>query len=139
MIDLLGKSPLEQASSGVQTCRTQNQAWATTLVANEEEIDQLLTLLADLPGQHSYRSLYHHAVDYTGDLACLKSSFQEIRLDMICQGIPCTSTEHQTCREPRFGLYTLIETHFRPLTDEFTRIKDGCYQFLAGMVSLNLI
>lgn len=139
MIDLLGKLPLREAASGVQTCRIQNQAWATTLVANEQEIDQLLTLLADLPEQHSYRSLYHRAVEYTGDLACLKSRFQQIRLTMVCEGIPCTSTEHQACREPRFGLYSLIETHFRPLTDEFSRIRNGCYQLLNGMVSLNLI
>jgi hypothetical protein len=138
MIDLLSKSPLGEASSGVQICRTQNQAWATTLVANEQEIDQLLTLLADLPND-SYRSLYHRAVDYTGDLASLKSRFQQIRLNMVCEGIPCTSTEHQACREPRFGLYALIETHFRPLTDEFSRIKDSCYQFLNGLMTLNLI
>lgn len=139
MIDLLRKSPPGEDPAGVQLCRSQNQLWATTLVANEQEIDQLLTILADLPEQHSYRSLYHRAIDYTGDLACLKSRFQQMRLNMVCAGIPCASSEHQTCRDPHFGLYTLLETHCRPLTDEFSRIKDGCYQFLNGMVSLNLI
>lgn len=105
---------------------------------NEQEIDQLLRILADLPEHNSYRSLRHRAADYIGGLNILKSRFQRLRLDMTCESA-CVPNESQTCREPRFGLYTRIETHFRPLTDEFSRIKDGCYQFLSGLVSLNLI
>ncbi|GAB3642667.1 hypothetical protein GCM10027423_33030 [Spirosoma arcticum] len=96
-------------------------------------------MLTNLPEHHSYRSLHHPAVDYIGSLNLLKMSFQRVRLDMVCEGVTCTPTEHQRCHEPRFGVYTLIEGHCRPLTDEFNRVKAGYYQFLSGLMTLNLI
>ncbi|GAB2583574.1 hypothetical protein [Spirosoma areae] len=131
--------PLQTLPPGIQTCRHQNQHWAATLAQNEQEIDQLLSLLANLPEHHSYRSLHHPAVDYSGSLNLLKMSFQQLRLDMVCEGMTCTLTERQTCQEPRFGVYTLIERHCRPLTDEFNRVRDEYYQFLTCLMTLNLI
>ncbi len=131
--------PLGTLPPGIQTCQYQNQHWAATLVRNDQEIDQLLSLLTTLPEHHSYRSLHHPAVDYIGSLNLLKMSFQQVRLDMVCQGMTCTPTERQTCHEPQFGVYTLVERHCRPLTDEFNRVKQSYYQFLTSLMTLNLI
>ncbi|MCY7352415.1 MAG: hypothetical protein LH606_17410 [Cytophagaceae bacterium] len=141
MTDTRINLPPDENSSPFQTCRNQHQHWATTIVQDEREIDQLLILLADLPTQPPYRSLRHNAVDYLGDLNLLKSSFQRLRGAMVCDRVACTSTEQLPCSSPRLGWYTTlaVDSHLRTLTDEFNRIKEGCYQFLSGLVTLNLI
>ncbi|QKZ14070.1 hypothetical protein [Spirosoma sp. KUDC1026] len=134
-IHLLPKD--EQPS--IQTCRSQHCTWNKLLIHNEQEIDQLQELLADLLEKHTYRSLRHRALDYYSNLNQLKSRIQRLRLDMICEGVDCSPVEPTPCREPRFGLFATIESHFRSLTDEFSHLKAGCYQFLSVVVTLNLL
>ncbi len=139
MTDTLINAPLGEESALVQTCRTQHQTWAATIAQHEQEIDQLLALLNDLLEHHNYQSLRHRAVNYYGDLNHLKSGFQRLRLDTICQTMDCSHTQRQSCREPRFSLYATIESRFHALTDDLNRIQAGCYQFLSVMVTLNLL
>lgn len=139
MADLLIDPLPGESPSKIQRCRTQNQRWATKLADDEREIDQLQSMLADWPEEFGYRHLQHRAVDYTGSLNLLRFSVQRVRDDMVCERIACPFSRCQTCNEPRFGMYPLIEGHVRPLTDEFSRVRDGCNQFLSGIVALNLI
>ncbi|QHV95551.1 hypothetical protein [Spirosoma endbachense] len=124
----------------IQTCRSQHQTWAMTIAQNEQEIDQLLAILSDLLDYQQYKSLRQRAVDYYGDLNHLKSRFQRLKLDMICEGVACNPSERLACREPRIGLYATlaVDSQLRSLMDELGRIKAGCYQFLSVMVTLNL-
>lgn len=130
----VGDEPLRVAA-----CRNQHQAWATTLAQHEQEIDQLLMLLGDLLDYPNYQQLRHRAVAHYGHLNHLKSRFQRLRLDMICEGADCWPSARQACTNPRFGLYTTIDSSFHNLTDEFSKVKAGCYQFLSVMVTLNLL
>jgi hypothetical protein len=123
----------------IQICRSQHYTWSKILIQDEQEIDQLQELLADLLEKHNYRNLRHRAIDYYSNLNQLKSRIQRLRLDIICEGIGCSSAGPTSCNESRFGLFTSIETHFQNLTDEFNRLKDGCYQFLSVVVTLNLL
>lgn len=139
MTDKLISSPLGEEPSLVQNCHHQNQVWATAIAHYEQEIDQLLTLLSDLLDTHSYQNLRHRAFAYHGSMNHLKSRFQRLRLDMVCESVVCMPTGSQSCREPRFGLYKTIESHFQALTGEFNRVKAGCYQFLSVVVTLNIL
>jgi hypothetical protein len=129
----------EDEQSSIQTCRSQHYSWGKILIRNEQEIDQLQELLADLLEKHNYRSLRHCATDYHSNLNHIKNRIQRLRLDMICEGEGCSPAGSTFCRESRLGLFTSIETHYRTLADEFNQIKAGCYQFLSVVVTLNLL
>ncbi|WP_338874656.1 hypothetical protein WBJ53_03455 [Spirosoma sp. SC4-14] len=139
MTDTLTNPPQGEESSLIQACRSQNQVWTTAIVQYEQEIDNLLALLADLLEHPTYQNLRLRAIDYYGTLNQVKSRFQRLRLDMVCENRVCMPSDQQVCREPRFGLYTLVDSHLRALADEFSRVKAGCYQFLSVMVTLNML
>jgi hypothetical protein len=129
----------EDEQPSIHICRRQHYTWSKILIQDEQEIDQLQEILADLLEKHNYRNLRHRAIDYCSNLNHLKSRIQRLRLDLICEGVGCSLAELTTCRESHFGLFTSIETHFQNLTDEFSRLRDGCYQFLSVVVTLNLL
>jgi|GEM_PF-1900388 len=139
MTDTLTNPPQGDESSLIQACRSQNQAWTTAIVQYEQEIDNLLALLADLLEHPVYQNLRLRAIDYHGTLNHVKNRLQRLRLDMVCENRVCLPSERQVCRDPRFGLQPLVESHLRALTDEFSRVKAGCYQFLSVMVTLNML
>jgi hypothetical protein len=128
-------SPLPMA-----TCQYDYQQWQQTIRRQEEEIEQLQTLLLDVLNRYNYRSLRHSALDYYGHLNQLHGRLKRLRRDMVCESVDCPSgNEKLMCRDARFGLSATIERHATVLMDEFTRIKDSCVQFLSGMMTLNLL
>ena len=121
------------------TCRAQNQAWATTLNTNEAEIDGLLSLLADLLEQRNSQ-LQHRAVDYYGSLNQLKGRIDELRSVHLCSSNACSGVVVPVpCNDKQFGQYQTLPVIFAQLRDEIGRMQDTCYQFITGLVKLNLI
>ncbi len=141
MINTHSNLPPDAEPLLIQTCRTQHQVWATTIAADKQEIDQLLTILTDLPTPRHYRSLHHSAVDYADTLNLLKGDFQRLQGCMVCDRAACTAPQQLLCASPRLGLYTTlaVNSHLLALTDEFDRIRERYYQFLSFMVTLNMI
>ncbi|GAB3511537.1 hypothetical protein GCM10027341_51140 [Spirosoma knui] len=122
------------------SCHHEYQQLQQTIRRQEEEIEQLQTLLLDVLNRYNYRSLRHSAIDYYGNLNQLRARLKRLRRDMICESTYCQKANEQVpCRDQRFGLSTTIERHATILIDEFVRIKDGCVQFLSGMMTLNLL
>lgn len=123
----------------LQTCRTQHKAWAVSLEQSEEEIDQLLTLLADLPSD-SYRSLNHPIVGYTQSLNRLKSRIHNLRVDVVCTGANCATPVPATaCPDPHFSQPTTSGSIISAVSAEYDRMKDRCQAFLGELMLLNLI
>ncbi|MVM38568.1 hypothetical protein GO730_15075 [Spirosoma sp. HMF3257] len=122
------------------TCHQDHQHWQQIIRQQEEEIRQLRSLLLEIMNQYNCRSLRHDAVDYYRDLNHLQSKLDRLNRDMICEGVDCPADTHQpACTNTRFGLSATIERHATMLVSEFSRIKDGCLQFLSGMMSLNML
>lgn len=139
MIDVLINPPLGEAPSGIQTCRHQHRTWANLLAGDEQEIDQLLTLLAELPTD-SYRSLQPYPVDYARVLNRLKARVNCLRVDAVCTGAGCSSpTPPASCPDPRFVSSTTGNTVISSVSAEFCRAKDRCDAFLGELMMLNLI
>ncbi len=123
----------------LQTCRTQHQAWAANLEQSEDEIDQLLTLLAELPND-SYRSLNHPIVGYTQSLSRLKSRIHNLRVDVVCSGTNCAvPTPTTSCPDPHFGVAVTSNSLISSVSAEYARMKDRCQSFLGELMRLNLI
>ena len=123
----------------LQTCRTQHQAWAISLEQSEEGIDQLLTLLADLPND-SFRSLNHPVVGYTQSLSRLKSRIHNLRVDVVCTGSGCSTPVAATsCPDPHFVAPTSSSSIISAVYAEYDRMKDRCQSFLGELMLLNLI
>lgn len=121
-------------------CHEQHQHWQHIIRQQEDEIRQLRALLLDVMEQHNCRSLHHDAIDYYRDLNHLQTKLERLHRDFICEGVTCASTtEKESCADARFNLSATIERHTAVLIGEFSRIKDGCLQFLSGMMSLNLL
>ncbi|MBD2756932.1 hypothetical protein [Spirosoma validum] len=119
-------------------CHQEHQHWQKIIRQQEEEIRQLRALLLDVMNHYNCRSLRHDAVDYYRDLNQLQTKLDRLHRDLICEGADCLVAEKKSsCADTRFGLSATIERHATSLVSEFTRIKDGCLQFLAGMMSLN--
>ncbi|MGV3559347.1 MAG: hypothetical protein ACO1O2_14400 [Larkinella arboricola] len=123
----------------LEHCHTENQRWAVTLTNLEQEINQLLTLLEDVLDQYNHQNLRYRAIDYYRGLNRLKIWFNRLRTDVVCENAGCASSNLLPCEKPRFGRHTVIPSQFADLSDEFTRTKTGCYQFLSGLVQLNLL
>ena len=120
-------------------CRTENQRLETILTGYEQEIDQLMILLADVLDQYNYHSLRQRALTYQIDLKHLKIRLDRLRMDLICASGQCGSNPSAVCKEHRLGFYQSIKPQLTTLSDEFTSTKDGCYQFLSVLVQLNLM
>ena len=139
MINLLTNPPLGESPSGIQACRHQHQTWATTLAGDEQEIDQLLTLLAELPS-NSYRSLQPYTVDYAQMLTRLKARMNRLRSDVICTGTGCSSPNPPAfCPDPRFVSPTTGNTLIASVSAEFSRAKERCDAFFGELMMRNLI
>ncbi|GAB3906939.1 hypothetical protein GCM10028803_40130 [Larkinella knui] len=122
----------------LENCHAENKRWSVTLTGYEQEIDQLMVLLDDVLEQYNHQNLRQRAIDYHQNLNRLKVWFNRLRSDLICNRSTCDSVHQLPCGEPRFGLYATIPAQFAGLSDEFARIKAGCYQFLSVVVQLNL-
>ena len=119
-------------------CHQEHQHWQQIIRQQEEEIRQLRALLLDVMNHYNCRSLRYDAVDYDRDLNQLQAKLDRLNRNLVCEGIDCSvAKEKLPCTDVRFGLSATIERHATSLVNEFTRIKDGCLQFLAGMMSLN--
>ena len=121
------------------TCRTQHQAWAASLEQSEDEIDQLLTLLAELPND-SYRSVNQYTVDYTQSLSRLKSRIHNLRVDVVCSGTNCSlPIPASPCPDPHFSASVTSNSLISSVSNEYARMKDRCQTFLGELMRLNLI
>ncbi|MBO0949413.1 hypothetical protein [Fibrella forsythiae] len=135
----VAQSPRQLAQPALQTCRTQHQAWAVSLEQSEEEIDQLLTLLADLPSD-SFRSLNHPIVGYMQSLGRLKSRIHNLRVDVVCTGASCsTPALASACPDPHFSQPVNSSSIISAVSAEYDRMKDRCQAFLSELMLLNLI
>jgi hypothetical protein len=127
-------------SATTESCHQDHQYWQQIIRRQEEEITQLRSLLHDVMEQHNCRSLKYDAVDYDQALNHLQSDIKQLRQKMICEGNECLHQAQQlTCTNSRFGISATIERHTTKVINDFTRVKDGCLQFLSGMMSLNLL
>ena len=121
-------------------CHGQHQHWQHLIRQQEEEIRQLRALLLEVMAPYNGRSLRHDAIDYYRDLNHLQTKLDRLQGDLICAGVPCALTsEKGSCADARFPLSAIMERHAAALVGEFSRVKDGCLQFLSGMMSLNLL
>lgn len=121
------------------SCQQDHHYWQQVIRQQEEEIRQLRTLLADVMDHYSSRSLRHDAVDYFQDLSQLEAKLDRLNRTMICEAADCPPIKQQlACSDKRFGLSATLERHTTTLINEFSRVKDGCLQFLSGMMSLNM-
>lgn len=122
------------------TCQAQHKLLKGVIRQQEKEIAQLRSLLLEVMEQYNCRSLRHDAIDYYRDLNQLQTKLNRLQRDMICESTHCPATPAKaTCSDVRFGVSATIDRHSKALVREFSRIKDGCLQFLNGMMSLNLI
>lgn len=119
-------------------CYTENQRWSVILTSYEQEIDQLLSLLDGVLDQYIHQNLRYRAVDYHQCLNRLKAGFNHLYTENIC-AINCCEGRCLPCGEARFGRYAIVPNQFASISDEFGRIKAGCYQFLSVLVQLNLL
>lgn len=135
-------SPTDFGSLPITTssCHQENQHWKQIIGQQEEEILQLRSLLRDVLEQHNCRSLRYDAIDYYRALNHLQGNINQLRRDIICDSNACMHQAGSTsCQEAHYGLSATIDRHATKLINEFTRVKDGCLQFLSGMMSLNLL
>lgn len=131
--------PFSQAQSRVLSCRAQHQSWAATLTQSEEGIDQLLTLLADLPG-NSYRSLSEFKQIYASALNRLKTTIHQLRTSVVCDGSGCASTPPPAmCIDARFTSPVSRNVLIDSVLVNYDQIKARCNTYLAELVGLNLI
>ncbi|MGM9507241.1 hypothetical protein ACS5NO_05930 [Larkinella sp. GY13] len=123
----------------LENCHSENKRWALTLTSYEQEIEQLMTLLDDVLEQFNHQNLRQRAFDYQQSLNRLKVWFTRLHTDLICDRSTCVSATPLPCGESQFGRYKAIPSQFAGLSDEFSKIKAGCYQFLSVVVQLNLM
>lgn len=121
-------------------CHQDNQHWKQIIREQEEEILQLRSLLHDVMDQHNCRSLRYDAVDYYRALNHIQGDINQLRRTIICESNECLyHSKNTSCKDTRYGLSATLERHATNVINEFTRVKDGCLQFLSGMMSLNLL
>ena len=129
--------PLSETPS---SCQQQHQHLKAVIQQQADEIAQLRALLLEVMEHNKCRSLRHDAVDYYRDLNQLQTKINRLHRDMICEAVNCPPVRaKQSCADAHFGLSATIDRHTTALAGEFSRIKDGCLQFLGGMMSLNLL
>ena len=133
------RPPLEEAHSPVQTCRNRHRTWAAVLVQNEGHIDQLLTLLANVPGD-ACRSLNHRAADYAQGLDQLKTRVHRLRTEVVCTSTNCPlSTPPAACPDPRFVSSDTDNSLISTVSAEYDLLKERCQLFFGDLMQLNLI
>ncbi|MCY7359811.1 MAG: hypothetical protein LH609_20635 [Rudanella sp.] len=122
------------------TCRTQHQHWATDLAQREDDIDQIISLLADLPGE-TYRSLNHRVIEYVQKLQQLKAHIHGLLTEVVCSGIACSSMSMAsvTCPDPHFAPHISGNSLIASASSEYDQIKDRCQAFFSELMRLNLI
>ena len=125
--------------SPVDQCQSANQAWSVTLSLYEQEIDLLLVQVAELLSSSTYRSVQHYPEQYFHDLNQLRAVVQQLRHERLCEHPTCAMSQLQTCPAPQSGLHATLPGLWTTLTDEFTRLKNGCCQLLTHLVNLNLL
>ncbi|GAB4029062.1 hypothetical protein [Spirosoma gilvum] len=122
------------------SCHQNHQYWQQIICQQAEEIRQLRSLLLEVMNHYNSRSLRHDAVDYFEDLSHLQVKLDQLNQNLICTGTECPPIKQTlSCSDKHFGLSAAIERHTTVLMNEFTRVKDGCLQFLSGMMSLNML
>lgn len=122
------------------TCRTQHQHWAAELAQRQEDIDQIISLLADLPGE-TYRSLNHRVMEYVQKLHQLKAHIHRLLTEVVCSGVACSSVSvvNVTCPDPHFAPLTSANSLIESVSAEYDQIKDRCHIFFCELMRLNLI
>ncbi|WP_245859465.1 hypothetical protein [Spirosoma aerolatum] len=133
---------MNSATQSVTTasCHQEHQHWQQIIQQQAEEIRQLRALLLEVMNHYNSRSLRHDAVDYFQDLSHLQAKLDQLNRNLICTGADCPPIRQaQICSDTHFGLSATIERHTTAFMHEFTRVKDGCLQFLSGMMSLNML
>jgi hypothetical protein len=131
--------PLDLAQSRVLSCRAQHQNWANRLSQSEAEIDQLLSLLSDLPAD-SYSSLTEFKRAYASALNRLKIGIHQLQTDVVCDGLGCASTPPPTtCTDVHFTSPVSSNALISSALLSYDQIKDRCNTYLAELVGLNLI
>jgi len=127
------------ALPALQTCRGLHQTWATTLARSEDEIDQLLSLLADLP-TNTGPDPRHVILSQAQALNHLKATIHRLRLDVVCSGAACASPRPATtCPDERFTQVPTNQPLIASVSDEYNRLKYRCQNFLGELMRLNLI
>lgn len=130
-----------------QTCRTQHQTWAAQLAQNEQEIDQLLTLLTELPG-YDYQRMRNHTVDYAQALNQLKNRIHRLQLDVLCTSQSCAQPSAGVAAKSAFpvcpdGRYATPPAQGSSLvatvSSEYDRVKSRFNAFVGELMGLNLI
>lgn len=119
-------------------CRSQHQNWVASLGESEREIDQLLSVLAELPTTN-YRSLRHRAVEYALTLTKLKSRIHRLRIDVACQSDRCLKMDAPRCTDPRFMICSTGGALLTGVSTEYDRVKANCQAFLSELMGLNLL
>ncbi|MBO0935437.1 hypothetical protein J2I47_02640 [Fibrella sp. HMF5335] len=136
---LLPTFALDQAQSRVLSCRAQHQSWASRLSQSEAEIDQLLSLLTDLPVD-TYRSLSEFSQTYASALSRLKTNIHQLQTDVVCDGRGCASTPPPaTCTDVHFTSPVSSNALISSALLSYDQIKSRCNTYLAELVGLNLI
>ncbi len=131
--------PLNQAQNRVLSCRAQHQTWAATLTQSEDGIDQLLALLADLPGD-SYRTLNEFKQTYASALNRLKTGIQQLRTSVVCDGSGCAApVPPAMCIDARFSSPVSRNVLIDNVLLSYEQVKSRCNTYLAELVGLNLI
>ncbi|GAB3560798.1 hypothetical protein GCM10027578_00020 [Spirosoma luteolum] len=137
----MNSAPRPDSLHALQACHAQHQTWASTLRQSEQEIDQLLTLLADLPGPDAYHSLNHPADAYAQALGRLKNRIHDLQTDMVCTGTACTAVPATStrCADPHFSMPVAGNSLIGTVSAEYVRLKERCQSFLSELMGLNLI
>ena len=127
-------------NNALQTCHSLHQTWAATLLESEQEIDQLLSLLEELPDGR-YRSLHMRTTDYAQTLSQLKDRIHHLQLDVVCHGTYCSSASGSTpgCPDTHFVAPSTSNSLITAISVEYGLIKDRCQAFLGELMGLNLI
>ncbi|MFC5409320.1 hypothetical protein ACFPMF_08390 [Larkinella bovis] len=120
-------------------CRTENQRRALELTHYKQETNQLLALLDDVLAHYNHAGLRHRAIDYHQQLSRLKTWFNRMQSELICESGACTADHPVPCGAVRFSRTSLLPVQFVELSEDFARTKAGCYQFLSVIVQLNLM
>lgn len=130
-----------------QTCRAQHQTWAAQLAREEQEIDQLLTLLAELPS-YDYQQMRNHTVTYAQTLKRLKNRIHRLRIDVLCANQTCAQatagaaakSAYPACPDGRYATppaqgSSLMAT----VSSDYDRVKSRCNTYVGELMGLNLI
>lgn len=126
----------DEALPTLLTCHAQHQHWSATLQHNEAEIDGLLSLFTDLQARLDPQGLHRRLIGYCSRLSQLKNRIDQLRQLYICGSATCNNVP---CPSPHYNRYQPLTGTFAQLGEELAHLRETCYQFLAGLVRLNLI